>query len=587
MADKIEQIKERIDIVALISEYIDLKKAGRNYKALCPFHQEKTPSFMVSPELQIFKCFGCGVSGDVFSFLEKYEGMDFYEALKFLAERTGVKLDESYFEKSDKEKIYRINFLVTHFYHFILLNHPRGKKALDYLLKTRGLKEETVKTFKLGYSPEDQLALSNFLIRKKGFTREDLEETGIFYFREGRILDRFAGRVIFPFFDYRGNVVGFQGRVLPGASADLAKYVNTPETKVYHKSNFLYGLNVSKEEIRKKEEAIVVEGALDVISPWQIGVKNICGVCGSSLTDGQAKILSRFCKKIVLAMDTDFAGNEAVVRGLEKAESYGLEIFVVNFSPYKDPDEIAHKEPELLINRLEKPKFVWDFILELIFSRNKDKKNFIQAVSREAIPILSRISDKILQAHYLGLVAQKLSVPLDSVRNELERYQKSGGVSVSESEALIRPEKRTRQEILEERLLVIAFTLNPDLLLQKEVERLISSPLFIRIVEALRNYKKSYRKFDRRKFFAKIPEEIRDGFAGILLKEVVDEKVNLEKEFNLVKNELRIILIKRKLGKLGAKIKKLEEKKDYKKIRIAQKKFSKLTKKLSFLQAKS
>src|SRR3989344_5484985 len=231
MADQIEEIKQKVDIATIIGEFISLKKAGSNFKALCPFHSEKTPSFMVSSELQIFKCFGCGESGDVISFLQKYDGMEFYEALKYLADKVGVKLEP--FGKSDsgsKDKLYQVNSLISRFYHYILLNHTVGKVALNYLLKERGLTKNTIETFNLGYSPDHPIAFKKYLVEKKGVTLRELQEVGVVYQKEGRLYDRFRGRIIFPLLDHRGNNIGFAGRILPqDKNKDIAKYINTPE----------------------------------------------------------------------------------------------------------------------------------------------------------------------------------------------------------------------------------------------------------------------------------------------------------------------------------------------------------------------
>ena len=242
MNNQIEEVKSKTDIVSLLSEYLELKKAGRNYKTNCPFHGEKTPSFMISPELQMYKCFGCGKSGDAFTFLEEHEGMEFGEALKYLADKAGVKLISFKPEaSSEREKIIEINKNTLNFYDYVLNSHPSGKKILDYLTKDRGLNLDMIKLFKIGYSPESYDALFKYLNQKKKFKLEDLKLTGLLV---GRGIDRFKGRVIFPLFDHRGNVIGFAGRILPWMKQDMAKYINSPDTPAYHKSKVLYGLDM-------------------------------------------------------------------------------------------------------------------------------------------------------------------------------------------------------------------------------------------------------------------------------------------------------------------------------------------------------
>jgi len=299
--NQIEEVKGRTDIVDIIGERIELKKAGRNYKANCPFHGEKTPSFMVSPELQIFKCFGCGEAGDVFGFLEKYEGMEFSEALKYLADRAGIKLQKLHGgQSSEKEKLIEINTQALRFYNYLLLSHPVGKKALDYLINDRGLKKETIKEFQLGFSPQNSYPLQKYLIDKKKFEAKDIERAGIGILRGSGFYDRFGGRVIFPLFDHRGNPIGFSGRILPWDKRETGKYINSPETPIYHKSNVLFGLNLTRSFIKKKKTAIVVEGELDLISSWQAGIKNIVAIKGSALTDEQIGKIGAMAEKETL-----------------------------------------------------------------------------------------------------------------------------------------------------------------------------------------------------------------------------------------------------------------------------------------------
>ncbi|KKR56946.1 MAG: primase protein [Candidatus Woesebacteria bacterium GW2011_GWC2_40_30] len=327
--NQIEEVKGS----AIIGERIELKKAGRNYKANCPFHGEKTPSFMVSPELQIFKCFGCDAKGDVFSFLEQYEGMEFPEALKYLADRAGVKLQKFQGgESSEKERLIEVNTQTLRFYNYLLLEHPVGKKALDYLMNQRGLKKETIQEFSLGYSPESSYSLKKFLVDKKKFTPSEVERAGIGIVRGSNLYDRFNGRVVFPLFDHRGNSIGFSGRVLPWDKRETGKYINSPETPLYHKSNVLYGLNLARGLIKKKKTAIVVEGELDLISSWQAGIKNVVAIKGSALTEEQVKLLSRFAQRFILALDSDMAGDAATRRGIKVASDMGVEIKVAEIS---------------------------------------------------------------------------------------------------------------------------------------------------------------------------------------------------------------------------------------------------------------
>lgn len=590
MHDQVDEVKQKVDIVSLIGEYIQVSKAGRNYKAVCPFHSEKSPSFMISPELQMYKCFGCGESGDVFSFLEKYEGMEFGEALRFLAERVGVKLETFQgSQTSEKDRLYEINNLVLKFYHYLLLNHPIGKKALDYLLKERGLSLETIKTFQLGYSPESPYALSSYLVGKKKVNPQEIDRAGIGFLKGRGAIDRFRGRVIFPLFDHRGNVVGFAGRLLPGAREDLAKYINTPETLVYHKSKVLYGLNLVKSEIKKEGKVIIVEGELDMISSYQAGIKNVVAIKGSSLTEDQVSLINRFTRNVVLALDADFAGDNAARRGIAIAQKEGLEIKVARLEGAKDPDELARKDKESYLKFLNEAVGVWDFIFDFIFSKyDLTTGEGKGQASREAVPVLAEINDKIVQAHYTNYVAKRLMVPTEAVEEEIikkedEKKDESRKIEIEPQ----KPIEKGRRQLLEERLLTLAFQSRPKILQKGEISALIITPLTKRILESYQEYSQNTASFSPSGFSEKLPKELLNGYAEMALKDLEDLTLNpelLEKEIKLVVKELKILDLRHQIEIFGVKIREYEEKGDFEKSLKAQKKFSELTKTLSQLE---
>ena len=590
--DQVEEIKQKTDIVSVVSEHVDLKKAGRNYKALCPFHSEKTPSFMVSPELQIYKCFGCGESGDVYAFLQKYEGMDFYEALKYLAERSGVKLKQTAFKDSEgKQKLYELNSLAAKFYQYILLKHKEGERALNYLLKNRKLRLDTIKTFQLGYAPERSYAITKYLLEKKGFTRRDLDKSGLTYSRGGRPEDRFRGRVIFPLFDHRGNTAGFAGRLMPeNSDSGLAKYINTPETPVYHKSSLLYGLNETRKNIKKGSIAVVVEGELDAISSWQIGIKNVVAIKGSALTEDQARLLGRFANKAVLALDADIAGDKAVRRGITIAEEAGMEVTVASLGDYKDPDEMALKAPKDLKSSIKNPVGVWDFIIDSVFSRFEAATGSGKAkISRELIPVLASIADKIVQAHYVEMVSKKLEVPLSAVAEQIEKTEIKGKTQGLKTEQIVKPETKTRRELLEERLLGITFALDAKILLEKQVYSLIKTSLAKRITAAYKRFAKGKKSFDPSQFAERLPRELVEGFADIILFDSLkpnESPSDKRKEFEVVKREIKVLDIKEQLGLTAEEIKEYEKSSRKSKLKSAEKKFAKLTQALSSLEEK-
>ena len=595
MADQIEEVKQKTDIVSLIGEYIEVKKAGRSYKALCPFHSEKTPSFMISPELQIYKCFGCNQGGDCFAFLKEYEGMEFGEALKFLADRAGVKLERiSRTDTSEKEKIIEINNLTSRFYQYLLFNSSFGKIALGYLLKERGLKFATIKEFGLGFSPDSPLGLKKFLIDKKKFDPRDIERAGIGYPKGGYFIDRLRGRVIFPLLDHRGNTVGFAGRVLPGPNEkETAKYINTPETPVYHKSSLLYALNLTRGNIKKKNVAIVVEGELDAISSWQAGIKNVVAIKGSALTEDQVRLISRFCKKAILCLDSDIAGDVAARRGVITAQDQGLEVKVARLKDFKDPDDAVRHNPEGYKKSLIRAAGIWDFLIDSVFERFDSKSGEGKAkISREVVPVLSLISDKIVQDHYVNLVSKRLEVSSEAVLEQISKQGKKEEKekpSFAPSTSLRASGGKERRELLEERILSLGFRYNPEILLKKSISDLVKTPLSKRILDEYLTYSQKKVKFNVSEFGMSLPKELFDGFAWIVLSEEseINNPDEVPIEMGAVLHELGILSLKEKLVKLSGEIRQLEEGGEKEKLAKLEEEFKNLTEKLHSLEEKA
>ncbi len=525
MTDQIEEVKQKTDIVSIIGQHVVLRKAGTNFKGLCPFHSEKTPSFMVSPELQIYKCFGCLEGGDVFTFLEKYEGMDFGEALKYLADKAGIKLQRvSFQDKSGKEILYEINALAAKFYHYLLVTHPVGKNALSYLIEKRKITKKAIVTFNIGFAPDKPNLLFNFLTRKKKYKVSDCLKAGLIVNVRGQYLDRFRGRVIFPILDYRGNTLALAGRILPEyEKKDLAKYINSPETPVYHKGSTLYGLNITRSDIKKGGIALVVEGELDLISSWQIGVKNIVAIKGSALTSDQARILSRFAKEIILALDSDYAGGEAAKRGISILNEFGFDTKVLKLTKFKDPDDAAKADPDGYIEAIKKAIGIWDFLIDLVFSKYSNDSDVSYAkVSREITPILASIPDKIVQAHYINLVSQKLNVPPEAVSEEVENHKEK----VTSKAAVKFPEDvkaKSPRQMREERLVSLVFQKTPSLFKSKDISSLITTPLMKRIVVEALKYLEKNKNFNTKEFSQGLPKELFEGFSNLVLKSVEDE----------------------------------------------------------------
>lgn len=359
----IERIKLENDIVDVISETVRLKKSGRNYIGLCPFHHEKTPSFSVSSDKQIYKCFGCGEAGNVISFVMKTKNWGFIDALKYLAERANIDLDfddnkgsNKYKEK--KEIIYNINVEAARFF---FGNLKKDKNASDYFAR-RGIIQKTINNFGLGYSPNDWKTLL-FYLKRKGYSEELIIESGLAIKSEkGTIYDRFRNRVMFPVFDYRGKVIGFGGRVLDDSKP---KYLNSPETVVFNKGYNLYGLNFAIKNVIKDRTLIIVEGYMDCISLHQHGITNVVASLGTALTENQAKLMKRYADKIVISYDADTAGQNATLRGLEILRKVGLDVRVLTVPQGKDPDEFVRNNGKDAFDKLvETAKSLIDYRLE-------------------------------------------------------------------------------------------------------------------------------------------------------------------------------------------------------------------------------
>jgi len=584
--DQLDEIKSKIDIVNLISEYIPLKKAGRNFKANCPFHSEKTPSFIVSPELQIFKCFGCAAGGDAFKFLQLYEKMDFWESVEFLAKRAGVKLARKQVtqEEQIKRRLYEINSQASEFYHYLLTTHPVGAKALDYVLK-RGIKKETIKLFKLGFSPPKAEAVAAFL-RKKGYTPQETVQAGLtFAGRDGRFYDRFHNRLVFPLLDHRGNPVGFSGRTIPGISLpDAAKYINTPETLVYHKSNNLYGLWLTKNEIAKKNEAILVEGEFDLISPFQAGLKNLAAVKGTSFTEDQGKLLRRFAETAVLALDSDLAGTEAIKRSAQIAETIDLAVKVAPMPPgFKDPDDLAQKEKELLFKTFAKPIPIWDFILEKSAEKyNLDDPNNKKKILKEVLPLFAKIENEVIKNYYFQKLADLLKTSLEAILLEGNKINQKNTVQKPQ-DFTVKNEESSRRILLEKYFLsIVAAQEKWKILRKKKVVSLINSPVLKKIIKLAVLFFKKNKKGKVGDFFQTLPEELKPAFEEIYLtaeKQKGEKEENLEKIIIALKREEYI----RQRREISQKLTQAEIKGDETKLNTFQTKFVSINQKIKEL----
>lgn len=563
MADRqIEEVKQKSDIVAVISERVKLSKSGRNFKGLCPFHSEKTPSFYVSAEMQIYKCFGCGEAGDLLDFLEKFEGMEFVEALEYLAERAGVKLVRGFGggEKSEREKWLEINHLAAEFYHFLLTEHRVGEGARAYL-KNRGVNREVIKVFQLGYAPKSWEGVEDFLVRKKGYRAEDLEKVGLVIRGDRGYYDRFRGRVMFPLTDARGKVMGFAGRVLD-VEVKQAKYINTPETQLYHKSELLYGLSVTKAEIKKQDWAVVVEGEVDVISSWKAGVKNVVAIKGSAFTEEQIRLLLRYCRQARLALDADAAGQEATKRSIALADRLGLSVRVVKIAGGKDPDEIANKQASLWREMVKQAVGVYDFYVESALLRFDVKTGEgKRGLSMELAPILAAMGNQVEQAHYVKVVAEALGVSEEAVMGEMRKSGLPVDQYTSKSGDQKDQEKtKTRGEMLEEYWLGIVLRANDEVrreAVERVKDKVWEASGVGRVVGELKADVNKSKKWEVTEFADSLGAELRGIVARVWLTET-EEDEDREEELKRVESGLEKLAYQDQLKTISGQIRQIE-----------------------------
>ncbi|MBI3954449.1 DNA primase [Candidatus Collierbacteria bacterium] len=474
--DQVEEVKRKTDIVAVVSEYLALKKAGRHFKGLCPFHAEKTPSFIVNDELGIYKCFGCGKGGDVISFVMEMEGLEFIETLEKLASKAGVKIEKRHTEEtSEKQQLLDIHSLASSYYHFLLTKHQTGEEAREYLAE-RGIKQKLIDNFNLGFSLPEWDGLTEYLLKKKGYKREVLVKSGLAVEGNRGIYDRFRGRVMFPLLDTGGRVVGFSGRVIPGISQNEdAKYINSPETLIYHKSQLLFGLSQARQAIREKNGVVVVEGELDMISSFAAGVTETVAIKGSALTEEMIETLARLCSTVILALDADEAGETAMKRSIELAEKRGLNIKMASWSEGKDPDEVARRSPKKWRLAVDKALEVYEFFMKRALAKyGTDSAGSIKRVSVEVVPYLSKIENSVVREVWARRLSEKLGVDKERVWEEIEKVR--GGRIVNEKEEDKGPtepveEGMVRVEKMEKRLL--SLLLGADLKTVKRVQKML------------------------------------------------------------------------------------------------------------------
>lgn len=459
MPSPVDEIKRRLDIIELIQEYIQIKPAGVNFRALCPFHNEKTPSLIISPEKQIWHCFGCGKGGDIFAFIKEIEGLEFVEALKILAARAGVKLsfNEPKFLTS-KNNLWQLNREIANFWQKNLFE-AKNANVYNYL-KKRGLEDATIKLFFLGYASDTWQEAADYL-KSRGYSEKDILQSGIGVMSEKNqgIFDRFRNRIIFPINDLQGNIVGFGGRIFETAQvkADEAKYLNSPQTAVYNKGLVLYGLDKSKMEIKKKDYVIIVEGYLDLISAFQVGTKNVIASSGTALAAEQIKILKRYTQNIMICFDADQAGQKAAERGIDLALHEEMNVKVIDLGEDKDPDECIRRDKERWFNAIKNAQHFVDYyfnitLKNLDLSRPDHKKKAASIL----LGVISRLTNLIEQTHYLQKLGKILDVSETILREILMKKNSQKKKYFPKAEPPPLQKVLNKKLVITERLLALA-----------------------------------------------------------------------------------------------------------------------------------
>ena len=444
-SEVIEEVVSRNDIVDVISGYIKLKKSGSSYVGLCPFHNEKSPSFSVSGTKQMYHCFGCGVGGNVITFVMEYENYTFPEAVKMLADRAGIALPvmeysgEDRRERDIKTKLLEINKIAATFYYH-QLKSPAGQSGLDYL-KKRQLSDKTINTFGLGYAPQLTGDLYRML-KEKGYDDELLKESGLFTYEKG-IREKFWNRVIFPIMDINNKVIGFGGRVMGDGKP---KYLNSPETKLFDKSKNLYGLNVARSS--RKNNLIICEGYMDVISMHQAGFNQAVASLGTALTPGHARLMKRYTDNVLITYDSDEAGVKAALRAMPILKEAGLSTKVINMRPYKDPDEfIKALGTEAFQERIDKAEnsFMYEIgIIEKNYKRSDPESE--TAFEREVANKLVQFSEKLERDNYMKAVCRQFMIPEDGMREMVIRIGSQGGIIPRQTQPVRRMEPARKKK---------------------------------------------------------------------------------------------------------------------------------------------
>jgi DNA primase len=461
MHSPVEQIKEKLGIADVIGSYIKIEKAGGNYKARCPFHHEKNPSFFISPARNTFYCFGCGAKGDIFSFVELFEGIDFPGALKVLAEKAGVRLEfRDFATRDDTTKLFEIMEAAVEFY---VKHLDRTPKAREYLT-SRGLDEKSTAAWRLGFAPAQWRALYDHLVEEKKFPVESVEKVGLIKRSErgegDRYYDRFRGRIMFPLYDSSGRVIAFSGRFFEAMQEDKeeAKYINSPETPLFSKSKILYGFHRAKFAIRKVDFSILVEGQMDLLLSHQVGFANSVALSGTAFTTEHVELLRRLSNNLVIALDADPAGIASAGKSAGLALAAGMDVKVALLPLGKDPADVIAEDKDIWRGAIRGSKHIIDFYLDYLSQSISDQRKLKQEVHRLVIPFIAAIPNKMDQAHFIAETARRLGIGEEPVRDEVSKVASTVGEAPTPAAHLANSaETPVRLDMIERKLLGYLF----------------------------------------------------------------------------------------------------------------------------------
>jgi len=583
--DQLAEIKKRIDIVEFINRHVPLQKAGRNFKGLCPFHSEKTPSFVVSPDRQIWHCFGaCNEGGDIFKFLMKWENLTFGEALKILAQQAGVKLDRGVYTDQDwdkKQRLLTINQYATDFYQFLLEKHKLGERGRKYI-EDRGVNLKTAKHFYLGYAPRSWSALLNFL-RKKGYGEAEILSAGLISkSQNNRFYDRFRARLMFPLMDMRGNILGFSGRVMDTSTkgGKEMKYVNTPETSIYHKRENLFGLAQAHKEIRDKNEIILVEGEFDAILAHQYGYRQTAAIKGSALTRDHLRLIKRLTNRLVFALDMDEAGQKAIKSSIEEAEKYDLQMHVVNLKSGKDPADIFKNQPNKFTEFYKNKQTIYEYLMDF-YSKGQDLQTVYgqKTVIEKMLPSLANIYNPILFDYYLKLLCKKTSTEVETIKKAIFNFRNKAKQKQKYEKEFKTVNKKNAEEALENYLLAILVQSKEQETLVKMVEKTLEkadfySPAVFKLFELVKKIIAQKQNKVIETLEKNLPSELTDAFNRGFLYELTRNEIDYKKEIKRVVLKIKKHSLKKQLKNLASLDKQEDLKNKLKTLREVEKSLS-------------